>query len=84
MAGGEAVVVVTQATSTADEIETVVILSTGSNASTQSSVMNLLNQTGPGVASSSGAGAGPSTTVFQAIDRSIDDEDFIGGLLANV
>jgi len=84
LAGAAAVVVVTQATSTADEIEVVVISTVGSNALTQSNVLNLLNQTAPGVALPSGAGAGPSTTIFQAIDRSIDDEDFIGGLLANL
>ena len=84
LAGAEAVVVVTQATSTADEIEVVMILSAGSIASTQSSVVSLLNGIAPGVALPSGAGAGPSTTIFQAIDRSIDDEDLIGGLLANL
>ncbi len=84
LAGAEAVVVVTQATSIADEIEFVVILSAGSIVSTQSSGLSLLNRIAPGVVLPSGAGAGPSTTIFQSIDQSIDDDDFIGGLLAKL
>ena len=55
LAGAEVVVVVTQATSTADEIEVVVISSAVSNASTLSSVLNLLNVTATSAALPSAA-----------------------------
>ena len=84
VAGGVAVVVVTQAASAVDDIEVVVISTATSIASTLSGLLNLLNPSSSGGASSSGAGAGPSITVLQAIDQSIDDADFISGLLATL
>ena len=84
VAGAEVVMVVTQATSTADEIEALVISSAGSIALTQSSVLSLLDPNAPGGALPSGAGAAPLTTILQAIDQALDDENSIGGLLANL